>query len=202
MATDLTAATRRRRTARSPRGAGDRTSGLRVAGRAPRALYVLSVALFAASFAPGAVVSIVGAESSSSALTVLLAVGLLVFGTVSGVVGSVVLDVLLMLALRVAGADPTLRQASRRLDPALLPLSVGVLAAAGFVTFQGATAALASPVVSLLMAVAVLGHFAVLFVGVRPFVGGSVGVRAVALACYVVVPAGVILAAQVMLPGA
>lgn len=172
--------------------------------RIPRVGYILAVALFAASFTPSAVDSFTGATAAtggtggtrSVALTVLCAAGLAIFGAISGVVGSIVLDVLLMLALRVAGADPTLRQASRQLDGALAPLAAGVVAAAIFVLAQGAAGAFASPVVSAVMALAVVAHCAMLLLHLQPVLGRSVGRRLAALACYVAVPAGVIVAAQ------
>lgn len=189
-----------------PRPAGSRTVGSRTVdtrpgrrtlNRRPRVAYVLAVALFAAAFTPSAVTSVTGG-SGSVPLTVLSGLGLAFFGAVSGVIGSLILDVLLMLALRVAGADATLRQASARVDGALLPLAVGVTAAAGFVLVQGAAIAFASPVVSVLMAAAVAAHGVALFLNLRPVLGRSVGRRLAAVICYAVVPAGVIGAAQAL----
>lgn len=159
--------------------------------------YVLAVALFAAAFSPSAVASFTDGAGSAP-LTVVSAVGLALFGALSGLIGSVVLDVLLMLALRVAGADATLRQASRRVDEALAPLAAGVLAAAGFVLVQGGPAALESPVVSTLMGLAVVAHCGLVFVRTRPVLGRAVARRLTAVACYVAVPAGVIVAASAL----
>lgn len=191
------------RSVRPPRNrtAGSRTAETRPArgtlNRRPRVAYVLAVALFAAAFTPSAVTSVTGG-SGSVPLTVLCGLGLAFFGAVSGVIGSLILDVLLMLAVRVAGADATLRQASGRVDAALLPLAVGVVAAAAFVLVQGAAIAFASPVVSVLMAAAVAAHGIALYLGLPPVLGRSVGRRVVAVACYAVVPAGVISAAQAL----
>jgi hypothetical protein len=169
---------------RGHREAADRRS------RRSRGLYVFAVASFPCALAPTLVEAVAedATGGSRAAVAVLAALGLGLVGAVCGVVGSLMLDVVLLLAVRVSGTDAGFSRTSRLVDAALPPLAAGVAAAAALTLAWGPERAFASPVPTVVMGAAVLAHLLVLYRRLPAHGVAGQRHRAVALALYVAVP--------------
>ena len=94
-----------------------------------RIWYAVAVAAFTSSLTPafGSRLAEGGTSTGGSPASVLILIGLAVFGLFSGVVGPLILDVLLLLSARVAGADVRFREASLLVDKAAVAVAVMVV---------------------------------------------------------------------------
>ncbi len=157
--------------------------------RRARGLYVLAVAGFTCALTPQVVEALAGPGSTGPALGLLVLLCLGALGLLCGAVGSLILDVLLLLSARTCGVGLPFAALSRAVDRALPPLSLGVAGAAVCVLVLGAERAFASPLPSTVMALAVVAHLLLLFRGLSLLGVASPGRRIAVLLTYVAVPA-------------
>ncbi len=163
--------------------------------RLGRLAYVLMVTAFTAALGPtvvSAVNSSSGEVARSAAIPSFVGVLLVLFGLATGLIGSLLLDVLLLLATRTTGTHRDIRQSAPLVDRELPALAAGVAVAAGWVLVAGAPAAFASPWPSVAMGAAVLAHLALLFRALAA-AGLPARRRLAALAVYAAVPAALLI---------
>jgi hypothetical protein len=161
-------------------------------GERIRTVYVVLVACFTGVLAQSLASSFNGGGSSSQGVLriVLAIVGMLV-GLLTGYVGSVLMDCLLTLALRVFGLDWTIRQSSLAINRSIAPLGVAAAVCSLAVALMGAERGFESVVPGAVVIAAVAIHLGLVFQALPASLEG-VPRRLGVVGVYLIVPLGLI----------